>query len=122
LTGGEPLLQVDQKLLLALHEKGYYVALETNGTRVVPDEVDWVCVSPKFGARLVATRGSELKLIYPQEGIDPQGYLDLDFKHFYLQPKDDQLHNQNRERCVAYCLDHPLWKISLQIHKVLGIK
>jgi 7-carboxy-7-deazaguanine synthase len=121
LTGGEPLLQVDAPLLDALHTYGFVVAVETNGTRAVPPGIDWVCVSPKAGAPLVATSGDELKLVYPQLGLDPEAFVGLDFERFSLQPMDGPRVRENTARAVAYCKDHPRWNLSLQTHKILGI-
>ncbi len=120
-TGGEPMLQLDAPLLDALHDHGFEVAVETNGTLPVPDGVDWVCVSPKAGSTLVVTRGDELKLVYPQPGAEPHRYEDLAFEHFFLQPMDDLTRRANTERAVRFCLDHPRWRLSLQTHKLLGI-
>jgi 7-carboxy-7-deazaguanine synthase (Cx14CxxC type) len=120
-TGGEPLLQLDQALLDALHAEGFEVAVETNGTLRPPAGIDWLCVSPKAGAPLVVTRGDELKLVYPQEGIDPARFEELDFRHFFLQPMDGPDRERNTELAVRYCLEHPRWRLSLQTHKLLGI-
>jgi len=121
LTGGEPLLQVDAALLEALHLYGFKVAIETNGTRAVLPGIDWVCVSPKAGAPLVVHRGDELKLVYPQLGVDPESFAELDFARFSLQPMDGPNRYENTTRAVAYCKDHPRWQLSLQTHKILGI-
>ncbi|WP_072815886.1 7-carboxy-7-deazaguanine synthase [Rhodococcus zopfii] len=120
-TGGEPLLQVDQALTAALHEEGFFIAVETNGTQPVPLGIDWVCVSPKFGADLVVHRGNELKLVYPQAGDDPSNYLHLEFDSFRLQPMDSVDARENTAAAVDYCLNHPRWQLSLQTHKFLGI-
>jgi len=120
-TGGEPLLQLDESLLAALHSRGFTVAIETNGTVPVPVGVDWVCVSPKAGADLVVTMGDELKLVYPQEGAEPERYLHLDFAHFFLQPMDGPHRDRNTELARAYVSRHPPWRVSLQTHKLLGI-
>ncbi len=120
-TGGEPLLQLDQPLLDAVHARGFACAVETNGTRPVPASVDWVCVSPKAGARLELTRGDELKLVYPQPGIDPAAMEGLAFDHFWLQPMDGAARIENTRAAVAYCLAHPRWRLSVQTHKVVGI-
>jgi 7-carboxy-7-deazaguanine synthase (Cx14CxxC type) len=120
-TGGEPLLQLDVALLEALHEAGFEVAIETNGTLPVPEGVDWVCVSPKAGAELVVQKGDELKLIFPQEGADPERYAGLDFRHFLLQPMDGPRRGQNTRLALQYCLEHPQWRLSLQTHKILDI-
>ncbi len=121
-TGGEPLLQMDAELIVALHESGFEIAVETNGTIAVPAGIDWICVSPKAGVKLVQTGGHELKLVYPQAGVDPERYADLNFQHFFLQPMD----NAGREEAVRHTLDyvlaHPRWRISLQLHKILKIR
>lgn len=120
-TGGEPLLQLDEALLEALHARGFEVAVETNGTLPVPRGVDWVCVSPKAGGALTQTRGDELKVVFPQEGIDPATFAALDFADFFLQPMDGPARVENTARAVRYCLDHPRWRLSLQTHKITGI-
>jgi 7-carboxy-7-deazaguanine synthase (Cx14CxxC type) len=120
-TGGEPLLQLDEPLVQALHDAGFEIAIETNGTRLPPRGVDWICVSPKAGAELVLKKGDELKLIYPQEGADPSRYVQLDFRHFFLQPMDGPERERNTRLALAYCLAHPDWRLSLQTHKVLNI-
>jgi 7-carboxy-7-deazaguanine synthase (Cx14CxxC type) len=120
-TGGEPLLQLDQEAVAALHAVGFEVAVETNGTLPAPVEIDWVCVSPKAEATLIQSRGDELKLVYPQEGAEPERYQQLAFRHFFLQPMDGPARDQNTELALAYCLSHPQWRLSLQTHKLLGI-
>jgi 7-carboxy-7-deazaguanine synthase len=120
-TGGEPLLQLDEALISALHDEEFEVAVETNGTLPLPRGVDWVCVSPKGGGELVVTAGDELKLVLPQAGIDPESFLSLDFRHFLLQPMDGPERAANTRLVVEYCLAHPRWRISLQTHKYLGI-
>lgn len=120
-TGGEPLLQLDAPLVDALHERGFEVAIETNGTLPVPVGVDWICVSPKAGAELVVTAGHELKLVYPQPGASPESYEGLAFEQLYLQPMDGPSRETHTQRAVAYCLAHPRWRLSLQTHKLLGI-
>jgi 7-carboxy-7-deazaguanine synthase (Cx14CxxC type) len=120
-TGGEPLLQLDEPLLGALHARRFRVAIETNGTRRVPAGVDWVCVSPKAGACLVVERGDELKLVYPQVGAEPERYERLDFPHFFLQPMDGPERARNTQLAVAYCCANPRWRLSVQIHKLIGI-
>lgn len=122
LTGGEPLLQLDAALIEAIHARGFEIAVETNGTLPVPDGVDWVCVSPKAGADLVVTHGDELKLIYPQAGAEPEQYRHLDFRFFYLQPMDGPNVDANTRAAVDYCLNHPGWQLSLQTHKLLGLR
>lgn len=121
LTGGEPLLQVDAALVDALHARGFAIALETNGTLVAPQGIDWVCVSPKAQAPVVQTRGQELKLVYPQPGVDPARFEGLDFERFLLQPMDGPRRAANTEATIAYCLVHPRWRLSVQTHKYLGI-
>lgn len=127
LTGGEPMLQVDDDLIRALHDCGFEIAIETNGTLEVPRSIDWICVSPKAGADLVQTSGDELKLIFPQSGLDPESFIDLSFGNFYLQPKDElplgdpAMTNANITAATAYCMEHPTWSLSLQTHKILGI-
>jgi 7-carboxy-7-deazaguanine synthase (Cx14CxxC type) len=120
-TGGEPLLQLDQALVDALHTAGFEIAVETNGTQAAPIGLDWICVSPKADAALVLTQGSELKLVFPQAKAMPERFAHLDFKHFFLQPMDGLLAKQNTQATVAYCLAHPQWRLSLQTHKVVGI-
>ncbi len=120
-TGGEPLLQLDGELVEALHEAGFEVGIETNGTRLPPPGIDWVCVSPKAGAELVLTTGDELKLIFPQPGAEPERYEHLAFPRFYLQPMDGPERERNTRLALAYCLEHPQWRLSLQTHKVLHI-
>ena len=120
-TGGEPLLQVDAALVAAVHARGFEIAIETNGTRLPPDGIDWICVSPKAGADLVLTRGHELKLVYPQPELRPETVAELDFAHFFLQPMDGPDRSANTQAAVAYCLDHPQWRLSVQTHKMIGI-
>lgn len=120
-TGGEPLLQMDQEFVDALHADGFQVAIETNGTKRPPRGIDHICVSPKAGAELVLTKGHELKLIFPQVGAEPHRYEHLEFERFYLQPMDSPARDENTRRAVQYCKAHPIWRLSLQIHKYLGI-
>lgn len=120
-TGGEPLLQLDQAAVDALHTAGFEVAVETNGTQPPPPGLDWICVSPKAGAELILREGQELKLVFPQEGAEPAHFEDLDFEHFYLQPMDGHDRERNTTAAVQYCLEHPQWRMSLQTHKLLGI-
>jgi 7-carboxy-7-deazaguanine synthase (Cx14CxxC type) len=120
-TGGEPLLQFDAALVEALHEAGFEVAVETNGTRLPPPGLDWVCVSPKAGADLVLRTGDELKLVFPQAGAEPGRFEGLAFRHFFLQPMDGPEREANTRLAVRYCLEHPQWRLSLQTHKYLGI-
>jgi 7-carboxy-7-deazaguanine synthase (Cx14CxxC type) len=122
LTGGEPLLQVDAPFVEALHGAGFEIALETNGTLEPPPGLDWVCVSPKARAPLRLRAGDELKLVYPQDGIDPASLCSLDFEHFLLQPMDGPDLKQNTAAAVAYCDAHPPWRLSLQTHKLIGMR
>jgi 7-carboxy-7-deazaguanine synthase (Cx14CxxC type) len=121
-TGGEPLLQLDGQLINAMHERGFEVAIETNGTIAAPPGIDWICVSPKKGAPLVQRSGDELKLVYPQPEFSPVQFEDLNFRHFFLQPMDGPLVRHNTELAMEYCLAHPRWRLSLQTHKILGIR
>jgi 7-carboxy-7-deazaguanine synthase (Cx14CxxC type) len=120
-TGGEPLLQLDAEAIEALHAQGFQIALETNGTLPVPPGVDWICVSPKADAAVVQTRGQELKLVYPQPGVDPARFEGWDFERFLLQPMDGPDRAEATRAAIAYCLAHPRWRLSLQTHKYLGI-
>ncbi|HEX9692473.1 MAG TPA: 7-carboxy-7-deazaguanine synthase [Gemmatimonadales bacterium] len=121
LTGGEPLLQVDGALIAALHRRGMAVAVETNGTIRAPEGLDWVCVSPKAGVGCAQRSGNELKLVYPQDGVEPRDYEDLAFDHFFLQPMDGPNREANTRGALEYCRRHPLWRLSLQTHKLIGI-
>lgn len=121
LTGGEPLLQLDAPLLDALHAAGFEVAVETNGTLAPPAGIDWTCVSPKAGAELVLGRGDELKLVWPQDGLDPARFEALEFNHFFLQPRAGPQRGDAVRRAVEYCLAHPRWRLSLQMHTYIGI-
>ncbi|PPD00102.1 MAG: 7-carboxy-7-deazaguanine synthase [Hyphomicrobium sp.] len=121
LTGGEPMLQVDQALVDALHARGFNIAIETNGTLPVLETIDWVCVSPKAGTALKQTSGDELKLVYPQEGLDPATLRELDFEHRFLQPMDGPRQAENTRAAIDYCMANPPWRLSVQTHKVLGI-
>jgi 7-carboxy-7-deazaguanine synthase (Cx14CxxC type) len=120
-TGGEPLLQLDAPLVAAFHERGFEVAIETNGTRPAPAGLDWICVSPKADAALVLVSGDELKLVYPQAEAPPERFEDLDFSHFFLQPMDGPARARHTEMAIAYCLAHPQWRLSLQTHKLIGL-
>ena len=122
LTGGEPLLQIDEALIAALHGVGFEIAVETNGTVAPPEGLDWVCVSPKAGAELVLQTGNELKLVFPQQGAVPEDFADLAFENFSLQPMDGPNVAENTKRAIAYCMQHPQWRLSLQTHKALGIR
>ena len=121
-TGGEPLLQLDPPLIEAVHALGFEIAIETNGTLPVPPGVDWVCVSPKAASTLAVTRGDELKLVYPQETARPERFADLAFRHFFLQPMDGPDREANTQAAIAYCLAHPAWRLSLQTHKLTGLR
>jgi 7-carboxy-7-deazaguanine synthase len=120
-TGGEPLLQLDRELIDTLHERDFEIAVETNGTVAAPAGIDWICVSPKAGARLVQTKGNELKLVFPQADAMPHVFEELDFRHFFLQPMDGPDRAANTDLAVKYCLEHPQWRLSLQTHKIVGI-
>jgi 7-carboxy-7-deazaguanine synthase len=121
-TGGEPLLQLDEAAVNAFHARGFEVAIETNGTQPAPNGIDWICVSPKARADVVLTSGNELKLVYPQENGEPERYEALDFDFFFLQPMDGPELEQNTRAALAYCLEHPRWRLSIQTHKLLGIR
>jgi 7-carboxy-7-deazaguanine synthase len=121
-TGGEPLLQLDDDLIAALHARGFEVAVETNGTRPAPASLDWICVSPKAGAPFVQTSGNELKLVYPQEQAPPEKFEQLEFEHFFLQPMDGPETALNTQRAIEYCLSHPRWRLSIQTHKLVGLR
>ena len=121
-TGGEPLLQLDVKAIAAFHHRGFEVAVETNGTRPAPESLDWICVSPKAGAPLVQTTGNELKLVFPQERAMPEQFERLAFDHFFLQPMDGPSLAANTELAIEYCLHNPRWRLSLQTHKLLGLR
>jgi 7-carboxy-7-deazaguanine synthase len=120
-TGGEPLLQLDAEAVEAFHAAGFEVAIETNGTIPPPPGIDWICVSPKADSKLLVHKGNELKLVHPQDGVDPRTFEDLEFTHLFLQPMDGLLRKRNQDRVVAYCLANPAWRLSLQTHKLLGI-
>ena len=120
-TGGEPLLQLDAKLIEALHRRGFEIAVESNGTLAAPDGIDWLCVSPKAGSNLVQKAGDELKLVYPQAGAEPEQFEELPFRHFFLQPMDGPDRTANTQLALRYCMEHPQWRLSLQTHKILGI-
>jgi 7-carboxy-7-deazaguanine synthase (Cx14CxxC type) len=121
-TGGEPLLQLDPPLIGALHARGFSIAVETNGTLAAPPGIDWICVSPKAQAPLAQTRGQELKLVYPQPGVDPERFLGLEFERFFLQPMDGPNRVAATQAAIAYCLAHPAWRLSVQTHKYLGLR
>jgi 7-carboxy-7-deazaguanine synthase len=121
-TGGEPALQTDLPLVNALHARGFEIAVETNGTVPLVGGIDWVCVSPKAGTELVVREGNELKLVYPQVGAEPDRFTTLAFERFFLQPMDGSRRAENTERVLEYCLANPPWRVSLQAHKLLGIR
>ena len=121
-TGGEPLLQMDDALVASLHAQGFEIGIETNGTLPLPRGIEWICVSPKADAELELTTGQELKLVYPQDGAPPERYADLLFDHFFLQPMDGPLREVNTKAATEYCLAHPQWRLSLQTHKLIGIR
>jgi 7-carboxy-7-deazaguanine synthase (Cx14CxxC type) len=121
-TGGEPLLQLDEFLVDALHERNFVVAVETNGTQTPPRGIDWLCVSPKAGSKFILTKGNELKLVFPQAACPPEKFNQLDFEHFFLQPMDGPNLKVNTEIALQYCLENPKWRLSIQTHKLLGIR
>ena len=122
LTGGEPALQADPGLVRELHDDNWEIAIETNGTLPVPPGIDWITVSPKAGSRCVVTNGNELKLLYPQKGIDPAAFEELGFDHFIIQPIDETAGSENLRDAIAYCLTHPRWRLGVQLHKFIGIQ
>ena len=122
LTGGEPALQITQELISTLHESGLEVGIETNGTMALPEDIDWITVSPKAGTKLTVTTGNELKLVWPQENISLSDFEELNFKHFYIQPKDGADSSASTQLAIKTCLTNPVWKLSLQTHKLIGIQ
>lgn len=122
LTGGEPMLQVDDALIAALHDRGFEIAIESNGTLPVPRSIDWICVSPKAGSTTVQRSGDELKLVWPQPGSDIDTMEDWDFAHWLIQPMDDGRAVDNMRACIDLVIDRPRWRLSLQTHKLLGIR
>lgn len=120
-TGGEPALQLDADLLAEMHGANMEVAIETNGTIPLTPAIDWVCMSPKANTDIVVTKGNELKLVYPQTGLDPSDFEQMDYEHYYLQPMDSEAQDDNTLKAINYCKSHPRWRLSLQTHKVLGI-
>ena len=122
LTGGEPLLQVDKGLISALKKENIYIAVETNGTLEAPDGIDWICMSPKANTEIKLRKGSEVKIVYPQKNLNPDNFNVLDFKNFYIQPMDSKNYEDNVSQSVKYCMQNPNWKLSLQTHKILGIR
>lgn len=121
LTGGEPALQLDAELVAALHERGFRIAIETNGTLPLPAGIDWICVSPKAGTEVVVRKGNELKLVIPQKDWPPARFENWDFQHFFLSPMDGPDRQDNTAKAIAHCLDNPQWRLSLQTHKIIGI-
>jgi 7-carboxy-7-deazaguanine synthase len=121
-TGGEPLLQLDDALIHELHDRGFEIAVETNGTVEAPHGLDWVCVSPKSGTTLLQRSGNEIKLVFPQQGADPTMFEGLDFLHFFLQPMDGPNQRSNTDQALRYCMQNPKWRLSLQTHKLVGIR
>jgi 7-carboxy-7-deazaguanine synthase len=121
-TGGEPLLQLDEALVEAVHGRGFEIAIETNGTLAAPAGIDWICVSPKAGAPWNLRAGDELKLVYPQEGLKPDDVGDAAFRHYWLQPMDGPMRTENTQLAVRYCLKHPPWRLSVQTHKYTGVR
>ncbi len=122
ITGGEPLLQLDTPLIDALHAEGFEIAIESNGTLPAPPGIDWICVSPKAGTKIVQRSGNELKLVYPQQGIDPADLTGWNFTHFFLQPMDSPEREANTRAAIGYALEHPQWRVSLQTHKLAGLR
>jgi 7-carboxy-7-deazaguanine synthase len=120
-TGGEPLLQLDSDLITAIKSRGFEIAVETNGTIAAPPGIDWICVSPKAGSELLQTFGQELKLVYPQPEAEPKTFEHLPFQYLFLQPMDGPERDRNTQLAIAYCLEHPRWRVSLQTHKLMGI-
>ena len=122
LTGGEPLLQVNDELVAALKQEQVYIAVETNGTLDAPDHIDWICMSPKANTEIKLKKGNEIKVIFPQESLDPEKFSLFDFSEFYLQPMDSNKYQENLNATITYCQKNPKWKLSLQTHKILGIR
>ena len=122
LTGGEPLLQVNDELVAALKQEQIYIAVETNGTLDAPDHIDWICMSPKANTEIKLKKGNEIKVIFPQESLDPEKFSLFDFSEFYLQPIDSNKYQENLNATITYCQKNPKWKLSLQTHKILGIR
>ena len=120
-TGGEPALQLDQKMVNAFHKAGFEVAIETNGTKPLPEGIDWICMSPKANTEIIITKGNELKLVHPQKGIKPKDFEKLDYDEFFLQPMDSPTQAKNIKTCLDYCMKNPKWRLSLQTHKILDI-
>ena len=122
LTGGEPLLQLDDELIQELKKEDIYIAIETNGTLLAPDGIDWICMSPKAGTEIKLRSGSEIKVVYPQKDLDPDKFSVLDFENFFIQPMDSKELESNVAKSIKFCMDNPKWRLSLQTHKILGIR
>ena len=122
LTGGEPLLQVDDSLITALKKANIYIAIETNGTLKAPKGIDWICMSPKANTDIQLTEGSEIKVIYPQENLDPTDFNNMNFSNYYIQPMDSKDYETNVSKSVEFCMQNSKWRLSLQTHKILGIR
>ena len=122
LTGGEPLLQLDDELVNELKKEGIYIAIETNGTLKAPEGIDWICMSPKAGTEIKLKAGSEIKVIYPQKNLEPDEFSDFDFKNFFIQPMDSKELEANVAKSIKFCMNNPKWRLSLQTHKILGIR
>ena len=122
LTGGEPLLQLDDELIQELKKEDIYIAIETNGTLLAPDGIDWICMSPKAGTEIKLRSGREIKVVYPQKDLDPDKFSDLDFENFFIQPMDSKELESNVAKSIKFCMDNPKWRLSLQTHKILGIR
>ena len=122
LTGGEPLLQLDGELVTELKKEAIYIAVETNGTLKAPEGIDWICMSPKAGTEIKLMAGSEIKVVYPQKNLEPEEFSGLDFKNFFIQPMDSQELEANVAKSIKFCMDNPKWRLSLQTHKILGIR
>ena len=122
LTGGEPLLQLDDELVTELKKEAIYIAVETNGTLKAPEGIDWICMSPKAGTEIKLKAGSEIKVVYPQKNLEPEEFSGLDFKNFFIQPMDSQELEANVAKSIKFCMDNPKWRLSLQTHKILGIR
>ena len=122
LTGGEPLLQVDDSLITALKKENIYIAIETNGTLKAPKGIDWICMSPKANTAIQLTEGSEIKVIYPQENLDPADFNNMNFSNYYIQPMDSEDYEANVSKSVEFCMQNSNWRLSLQTHKILGIR
>jgi 7-carboxy-7-deazaguanine synthase (Cx14CxxC type) len=120
-TGGEPLLQMDDEFISTVHRSDFEIGIETNGTKIPPEGIDWICVSPKANAEFILKKGHELKIVFPQSGMNPRQYQDLDFDHFFIQPMDGSNQGENIEKSKEFVVKNPKWKLSLQTHKILGI-